>query len=137
LAREAFDNGLGPLRPMYYEYPTLDQSYNADMTGKQGQYFYGNDMIISPITSPASNETSYLSNKKWWVPPGAWIEENSHEVFVGKEDGTTFVNKLYALNEIPVLVRQVSGNTLVIVIAAILYNTNTFSNDFFLTSKYF
>ena len=39
LAREAYDTGLGPLRAMYYEYPKLDNAYNADMTGKQGTIF--------------------------------------------------------------------------------------------------
>lgn len=34
LARDAYDTGLGPLRPMYYEYPKLDHSYDADMHGK-------------------------------------------------------------------------------------------------------
>ena len=33
LARKAFDTGLGPLRPMYYEYPAFDQAYAAKLTG--------------------------------------------------------------------------------------------------------
>jgi alpha-glucosidase (family GH31 glycosyl hydrolase) len=105
LAREAYDTGLGPLRPMYYEYPTLDAAYGADMKGKQGQYFYGDDLLVSPITVPASNTSNYLSKMTWWVPPGNWVEENSHDVLTGKSDGSTYVDRLYALDEIPVLVR--------------------------------
>ena len=105
LARTAYDVGLGPLRPMYYEYPKLNAAYNADSHGNQGQYFFGDDMVVSPITSPSSNATSYLASKKWWVPPGKWIEKNSHDMLSGNDDGSTFVSRLYALDEIPVLVR--------------------------------
>ena len=75
------------------------------LIGKQGQYFYGNDLIVSPVTSPFSNLTNYLTKKTWFVPPGDWIEENSHELMTGKEDGSTMMDRLYALDEIPVLVR--------------------------------
>lgn len=105
LARDAYDTGLGPLRPMYYEYPTFSNAYNADMTGKQGQYLYGNDMVVSPVTSPSAPNSSFLAPKTWWVPPGTWVEENSHQVYTGNADGTTMVDMLYALHETPVLVR--------------------------------
>ena len=88
-----------------HRYPTLSNAYNADLTGKQGQYFYGNDMIVSPVTSPSAPDSSFLANKTWWVPPGTWVEEHSHHVYTGNADGTTMVNTLYALHEIPVLVR--------------------------------
>ena len=76
-----------------HRYPTLSNAYNADLTGKQGQYFYGNDMIVSPVTSPSAPDSSFLANKTWWVPPGTWVEEHSHHVYTGNADGTTMVRE--------------------------------------------
>ena len=76
-----------------HRYPTLANAYNADLTGKQGQYFYGNDMIVSPVTSPSAPGSSFLANKTWWVPPGTWVEEHSHHVYTGNADGTTMVRE--------------------------------------------
>ena len=45
LARAAFDTGLAPLRPLYYEYPEIDQAYAADAAGNFAQYFFGPDLV--------------------------------------------------------------------------------------------
>ena len=45
LARAAFDTGLAPLRPLYYEYPEIDQAYAADASGNFAQYFFGPDLV--------------------------------------------------------------------------------------------
>ena len=62
-------------------------------------------MIVSPVTSPTSNTTSYLAGKQWWVPPGDWLDVNFHSTLTGNVDGSTFVTTLYSLNDIPVLVK--------------------------------
>eukprot|EP01006_Ploeotia_vitrea_P016261 TRINITY_DN46831_c0_g1_i1.p1 TRINITY_DN46831_c0_g1~~TRINITY_DN46831_c0_g1_i1.p1 ORF type:complete len:846 (+),score=50.07 TRINITY_DN46831_c0_g1_i1:40-2538(+) len=49
LGREAYDLGLGPLRPMYYAYPWDKQSYS---NVSQWQYMVGKDIIVAPIHTP-------------------------------------------------------------------------------------
>ena len=36
--REAFETGVSPIRPMYFEYPEEDMAYAADMSGNFAQY---------------------------------------------------------------------------------------------------
>ena len=100
LVREAYDTGVGPLRPMYYEYPEHDEAYYADMNGKFAQYFYGNDMFVSPVVTPADvsdSDFTGLSSKEVWVPPGAWVEKDRGLVV----EGPKVITRNYALEEIP------------------------------------
>ena len=105
LARETFDKGLGPLRPMYYEFPELTAAYGATQFGDQPQYFFGGDMIVSPIVAPASENSSYLASKEWWIPPGTWVDHVLGSVIEGSKDGSTYLSSLYALDEIPVIMK--------------------------------
>ena len=101
LAREAYDTGLGPIRPMYYEFPEHDEAYLADQNGNFPQYFFGNDMIVSPVVAPADATGNGLSEKKVWLPPGEWVERDRGVVV----SGPTIVTRQYALEETPVFVR--------------------------------
>ena len=55
-------------RPLYYDYPEADEAYEF-----RDEYLFGNDMMVAPITSPASRETR-LAARTVWIPPGTWIE---------------------------------------------------------------
>jgi len=104
LVREAYDTGVGPLRPMYYEYPEHDEAYYADMNGKFAQYFYGNDMFVSPVVTPADvsdSDFTGLSSKEVCVPPGAWVEKDRGLVV----EGPKVITRNYALEEIPQFIR--------------------------------
>ena len=48
--REAFESGVSPIRPMYYEYPEEDMAYAADMSGNFAQYLL---LLRETYTSPA------------------------------------------------------------------------------------
>ena len=97
--RAAFDTGISLLRPMYYEYPEEDQAYAADSQGNFPQYFFGQDMMVSPIVSPS--DASTLTNATIWIPPGTWVERDSGRVY----NGPTLLTKPYELREVPVFVR--------------------------------
>jgi hypothetical protein len=106
LVREAYDTGLGPLRPMYYEFPEHDEAYYSDMNGKFAQYFYGNDMFVAPVVEPAANnvnDTDFtgLTSKQVWVPPGTWVEKDRGLVVKGPQT----ITRNYALEEIPQFIR--------------------------------
>lgn len=64
MARKAYETGIGICRPMYYDYPELDEAYTCE-----GQYFFGDDIIVAPVTEPSENG---LSSKKVWLPEGNW-----------------------------------------------------------------
>jgi len=100
--RQAYDTGLSLLRPMYYEYPTLEMAYAASPNGSFPQYFFGDDMIVSPIVQPAGADQ--MAQTSIWIPPGTWIERDTGVLHDGGSSGTV-LTKSFALYEVPVFVR--------------------------------
>ena len=43
MARKTHDTGIGMCRPLYYEYPEMDEAYNYE-----GEYFFGDDILVCP-----------------------------------------------------------------------------------------
>jgi alpha-glucosidase (family GH31 glycosyl hydrolase) len=94
-SREAFDTGVSICRPMYYAYPENDEAYTFT-----GQYMFGDDMLVAPVTAKASPATG-LSEKTIWLPEGEWFEWSSGTLLGG---GRT-VPRSFTAEEIPVYVR--------------------------------
>ena len=95
-ARESYDTGTSMLRPMYYEYPDAPEAYDS-----RGQYVFGNDMIVAPVTAEADADTQ-LASQSVWLPPGDWIEWQTGARLKG---GQRYVRN-YSLTQIPVFVRE-------------------------------
>ena len=76
MARETFDTGIGMCRPLYYEYPECEEAY-----AYEGEYFFGNDILVAPITEPASADG--LSSKEIWFPEGRWWNVSAGELIEG------------------------------------------------------
>jgi alpha-glucosidase (family GH31 glycosyl hydrolase) len=95
-AYHAYQTGISLCRPMYYEYPEKEEAYNFP-----GQYQFGADMIVSPVTSPPDSITK-LTFQKIWLPEGKWIEWFTGSEIVG---GKTIERK-FSPDEIPVYVRS-------------------------------
>lgn len=76
MARETFDTGIGMCRPLYYEYPECEEAYSYE-----GEYFFGNDILVAPITAPASENG--LSSKEIWFPEGNWWDVSKGELIEG------------------------------------------------------
>lgn len=94
-ARQAYDTGLAICRPMYYDYPEMDDAYRF-----KNQYLFGNDLLVAPITTPVSPDTM-LATKSIWLPPGEWFEW-----FTGTRlQGPARVRRQFAIDEIPVYVK--------------------------------
>lgn len=97
-------SGQALVRPMYYENPLDDRLYGLD-----GQYLFGPDMVISPITaSSGPNATGFqqaLGAVEWTVyapaSPGGWVDYVNGN-FYFDEDATD----VYGINDVPGLVRQ-------------------------------
>ena len=94
-ARENFDTGIGICRPMYYEYPELDEAYNAPE-----QHFFGNDILATAITGPADS-LSGLAERKVWFPEGRWYDCATGAMY----DGGMSRTLRYTIAETPWYVR--------------------------------
>merc|ERR1711871_1932613 len=97
-AREHYDTGVALVRPLYYEYPELEEAYNM----ADSQYFFGNDMLVAPIAEPSDNPSPYKgkSNKTIWLPPGVWSSWDGCTQHVGPKKLTLS----YTLSQIPIFV---------------------------------
>jgi len=86
----AHNESMPILRPLYLQYPDLDEAYQHSH-----EYFFGEEMLVAPVLDPSGNQTIYL-------PPGEWID-----FFTGKryQGGTTFTAH-YAVEDTPVFVRE-------------------------------
>ncbi|HVB34028.1 MAG TPA: TIM-barrel domain-containing protein [Patescibacteria group bacterium] len=70
-ARAAYDDALPLVRPLYLEYPADPRSY-----AYPNEYFFGNEMLVAPISDPSGEEEIYL-------PPGAWTDFSSGQTYPG------------------------------------------------------
>lgn len=81
MARQSYDTGVGICRPMYYEYPELEEAYLYE-----GQYMFGDDILAAPIT--ATDNGTNVSTKEIWFPEGTWYEVMTGEVVPGGQVAT-------------------------------------------------
>ena len=87
---QAHRDSLPLLRPLYLEYPLLEEAYHHSH-----EYFFGDQMLVAPIVAPGQEQSVYL-------PPGQWID-----FFNGKRyGGGTTVTAHYGIDETPVFVRD-------------------------------
>ncbi len=75
MAREAYDTGISICRPLYYEYPESEEAYSFE-----GEYFFGDDVIVAPITEASENG---VSRKTVWFPEGGWWSVATDELIQG------------------------------------------------------
>jgi alpha-glucosidase (family GH31 glycosyl hydrolase) len=87
---QAHTLSLPLLRPLYLEYPQLDEAYQHSH-----EYFFGDEMLVAPVLDASGNRTVYL-------PPGAWVD-----FFSGRHyDGGHAFTAHYAVDQTPVFVRE-------------------------------
>lgn len=99
--RQAFDSGLSLVRPMYYDYASFQNAYNAQPNGAFPQYMFGDDILVSPVVTPCDLTTN-MTTQTIWIPPGVWYEEISGDMATGASDGSTIMTKTFDISETPV-----------------------------------
>ncbi|MEU8141150.1 TIM-barrel domain-containing protein [Nonomuraea sp. NPDC048901] len=92
LAQEANATGVPIVRPTYLEYPEEENAYAT----AAGQYFYGPDLLVAPVTTPGATATTSV-----WFPPGQWTDYFTGQTYTG---GTTR-NITTGLDTMPVFVK--------------------------------
>ena len=85
----AHRESLPLLRPLYLEYPDLDEAYRHSH-----EYFLGSELLVAPVTEPKGEASIYL-------PPGEWVDFFNGRHYTG---GRTFTTR-YAVDATPVFVR--------------------------------
>lgn len=73
----AWKDNLPLLKPMYYLNSEEENAYNV-----KNQYYFGDELIVMPITSPM-NRTYGLSKVKGWLPEGTYVDIFTKRVYQG------------------------------------------------------
>lgn len=120
-ARETYDTGIGMCRPLYYEYPDSEEAYKYE-----GEYFFGNDILVAPITEPSAN--GGMSAKEIWFPEGNWWSASTCELIEGpcvktlefsQEQIPYFIKEGAMLPLNPATVKNVTEPTSSLIISAV------------------
>lgn len=80
MARKCYDTGISLTRPLYYEYPELEEAYKNET-----QYFFGDDILVAPIFAKGENG---VSKKTLWLPEGEWYAPSLNRMITGGGDVT-------------------------------------------------
>lgn len=94
MARKAYDTGISICRPLYYEYPDAEESYSFE-----GEYFFGDNIIVAPITEPSQNG---ICKKSIWFPEGKWWSVVTNELI----EGPCTKTMEFSATDIPYFYRQ-------------------------------
>ena len=71
-----YKNSVPICRPLYYDYPTLNDAYNV-----KNQYMFGECLMVCPITAPWDEKG--ISTREIWLPEGIWTDIFTEEVLRG------------------------------------------------------
>jgi hypothetical protein len=93
-ARQANLTGVPIVRPLYLDYPDSAAAYTAG-----GEYLYGDNLLVAPITSP--NDASGNGSGSVWIPPGSWTDWFTGTTYAGPATVTITA----PLSRMPVLVK--------------------------------
>jgi alpha-glucosidase len=94
-ARRTYDTGVAFLRPLYYDWPEQDAAYTS-----KGEYIFGSQMLVAPVTKPMDPATS-LANESVWIPEGRWVERATGKEFTGPQS----IDRNFSIDQIPVYVK--------------------------------
>jgi alpha-glucosidase (family GH31 glycosyl hydrolase) len=87
-------------RPMYVEYPGMEEAYHNPQ-----EYFFGDDLLVAPITSPGEGPDK-VAQQTVWFPPGEWYDWFTGQHFSGErtERVSADINRfpLYARGGVPI-----------------------------------
>ncbi|MDR0812149.1 MAG: glycoside hydrolase family 31 protein [Paludibacter sp.] len=95
MARYCYDTGVSICRPMYYDYPEIDQAYRCD-----GQYMFGNDILVAPVCK--SDNGSGSVEQTIWLPEGKWYETATGILL----EGNRTVTRNFTRSQIPYYYRE-------------------------------
>ncbi len=72
-------DGTALCEPMYYRYPKQEDAYRC-----KNEYFFGSELIVSPITSPVDKET-LLAGADTYIPEGRFTDVFTGRIYNGPQ----------------------------------------------------
>lgn len=97
MARQDYETGLSLCRPMYYDHPNDPFAYFIEF---RGEYMFGDDMLIAPVTEPTKKDDGF-THMKVWLPEGQWIEYETGTMLKGDD----VYQRQFTLDEYPVYIK--------------------------------
>jgi alpha-glucosidase len=94
-ARRTYDTGVAFFRPLYYDWPEETAAYDS-----KGEYLFGDNLLIAPVTAPADKQSA-LATEKVWLPAGEWIEWPTGKHFTGPAS----LDRSFSIDQTPVYVK--------------------------------
>lgn len=94
--RRASREDLPLVQPLYYLEPD-----NMEVYRFQHEYYFGSELLVSPITAPVNN-VSKMAKAMTWLPKGKWLDMFTGVVY----DGGRAVDMWRNINSIPVLMKE-------------------------------
>jgi alpha-glucosidase len=94
-ARRTYGTGVAFFRPLYYDWPQEAAAYTS-----KGEYIFGDQMLVAPVTAPA-DKVSNLATETVWLPQGEWIEWPTGKHLTGP---ATF-ERSFSIEQTPVYMR--------------------------------
>ena len=92
---QTYKNNIALIRPLYY-------MINNELAYKfKNEYFFGSELLVSPITSK-SNKITCLSKVKTYIPKGRWTDIFTNQIYNVEQELTLYRDISY----IPVLAKQ-------------------------------
>lgn len=90
-----YKEGIPLILPMYYQNPEAEEAYEVEQ-----EYYFGEQMIVVPITTPCIPEIGRASVRAW-LPKGEW-----YDFFTGKRYRGGQYHEMYrSIDSIPVLIK--------------------------------
>lgn len=87
------------IQPLYYHYKN-DYAYALKDGVTRNAYFFGSELLVYPITSPA-DKVSGLGRVRGWLPDGVWVDLFRGSVY----HGGRVMNFYRKLDEMPVFAK--------------------------------
>lgn len=81
LARQANATGVPIVQPLYLDYPDQQAAYS-----NPGEYLYGDNVLVAPITSP--NDAGGNGSVTVWFPPSSWTDYFTGRTYTGPATAT-------------------------------------------------
>ncbi len=95
-ARQTYDTGISMCRPMYYDYPELNEAYDF-----KEQYMFGDDILATVVCQPVDSVTALAGRTVWFPAGNDWYDVATGSVYSGGQ-----VRELsYTVNENPFYVK--------------------------------
>ncbi len=96
MARKAYDTGISLCRPLYYEWPEDDRSYD-----EKYEFMFGDDILATAISAPVDSITGTVEHHMWFPQGSNWYDVSTGSTYAGG----TEAQLRYTIDENPYFVR--------------------------------